>query len=287
MLKFIKQLVLFSVMLNMLFLAKDVNANNLPSDGMNVPKDRWIMFFDNQNVTFYLDKESLKLSPDKNQLFYDSKAIFKDSNMYQVYKKIFHINKGYEEYVGQYSVEGDKVEYEDFTKSDPNSIIAYKFRVIANNDIGHKEIIAMQPFLDEQTYKNIINGLIPEYDPVRENSDTKFEDLCWIMFNNYTGINKKSIKKSSDNPKWVDFSVKEQISPKDYRVINLSAEPERNILATIQTYIVKNGKVTNYTDNRITNRIPLTEIKSLEWDLNTDPSIYILCFIKAFRGVKK
>lgn len=287
MLKFIKRLVLVSVMLNMLFLAKDVNANNLPSDGMNVPKDRWIMFFDNQNVTFYLDKESLKLSPDKNQLFYDSKAIFKDSNMYQVCKKIFHINKGYEEYVGQYSVEGDKVEYEDFTKSDPNSIIAYKFRVIANNDIGHKEIIAMQPFLDGQTYKNIINGLIPEYDPVPENSDNKFEESHWIMINNFFGINKTSIKKGNRNPKWVDFSIKEQISPNEYVVGNLTADPERNIIAVLQTYKVKYGKVVTYTDNRIIDSIPVTEYKTLEWKLDTDPLMNVLCFIKAYRGVKK
>lgn len=286
--KTLKQVLLFSVMLTVLVFAKDVNADNLPSDGYNVSNDRWIMLDDSSKyVTTYLDKSSIKLSSDKSKVFYDLKCMGKSGKYYTVFKQIFHLDKGYEEYEGQYNVDGDNVDYKDLTKPEPNSIIATKLRVIANNGTGHKAIIAMQPFLDGQTYKRIIHSLIPEYDSVLENGDTKFEDSCWIMLHNFSGINKKSIKRNSLNPKCVDFSIKEQISPKEYMAINLMANPEKNTIAILQTYRVKDGKVVMYNDNKIKDTIPETEFKNLEWELDTTPLMNALCFIKAFRGVKK
>lgn len=286
--KLLKQLLLFTVVLPFLFLVKNVNAESLPSDGYNVSKDRWIMLDDSSKyITTYLDKNSIKLSSDKSKVFFDLKCMGKTGKYYKVFKQIFHIDKGYEEYLGAYNVDGDKVEYKDLTKPDPNSLIATKLRVIANNGTDHKAVIVMQPYLDGGTYKKIIDSLIPEYDPVPENSDNKFEESHWIMINNYFGINKRSIKKGNRNPKWVDFSIKEQISPNEYVVGNLTADPERNIIAVLQTYRVKYGKVVTYTDNRIIDSIPLTEYKTLEWELDTDPLMNVLCFIKAYRGVKK
>ena len=107
---------------------------------------------------------------------FTTKKFWKIKKLKKCFKQIFHIDKGYEEYLGAYNVDGDKVEYKDLTKPDPNSLIATKLRVIANNGTDHKAVIVMQPYLDGGTYKKIIDSLIPEYDPVPENSDNKFEE---------------------------------------------------------------------------------------------------------------
>ena len=74
MFKNLKQVLHLSVILTFLIFARVVYAENLPSDGYNVSNDRWILLDDSSKyVTTYMDKNSIKLSPDKSKVFYDLK----------------------------------------------------------------------------------------------------------------------------------------------------------------------------------------------------------------------